>query len=442
MRNPGIFARKSCSLALGVIGLLAVTGCGWFSDDEILEGERIHLRAEPAAVASGEAAAVPLPPAQANSEWSQTNGTASHNLGNLSGPSSLSIVWTADAGAGDSSDGAITSSPIVIGGKIYTLDAGAGLTSFSASSGSKNWRVSLAHAAEAGKEGFGGGLAADGGTIYAATGFGEVMAVSAATGEILWRKGFGAPFRAAPAAAGGLVVAVTRDNRAVGLDGSTGNVRWRMQVASSEAGLLGGASPAIAGRLVALPFTSGELVGIEGGAGRRLWSAVLSGGRKGLARSAITDISGDPVVVGPYVVAANQSGRMIAIDGRSGQRVWTRNLGSASPIWAAGETIFMVSDAAQIMRISVRDGRTLWSTQMPAYRDQKDLENPISYSGPVLVDGRLLLTDSLGNLQSFDAMTGAAGPGVKIGGGSVTGPVVANGTVYVLSDNGTLYAFR
>jgi outer membrane protein assembly factor BamB len=235
---------------------------------------------------------------------------------------------------------------------------------------------------------------------------------------------------------------VTRDNRAVALDGATGNIRWRLQAASSDAGLLGGASPAIAGRLVALPFASGELVGVDGGAGRRLWSAVLSGGRKGFARSAITDISGDPVVVGPFVIAANQSGRMIAIDGRNGQRVWTRNLGSASPIWAAGDTIFMVSDAAQIMRISARDGRTLWASQMPAYKDQKDLDNPISYSGPVLVDGRLLLTDSLGNLLSFDALTGAAGPGVRIDGGSVTGPVVANGTVYVLSDNGTLYAFR
>ena len=102
----------------------------------------------------------------------------------------------------------------------------------------------------------------------------------------------------------------------------------------------------------------------------------------------------------------------------------------------------MVSDAAELMRLSARDGRTLWANQMPAYEDQEDLENPISYSGPVLVDGRLLLTDSVGNLLSFDALTGAAQEGADIGDGSMTGPVVANGTVYVLSDDGTLYAFR
>jgi outer membrane protein assembly factor BamB len=428
---------------LGLIALTALAGCSLFGDDEeILEGERIRLRQDPAVTAVAGAVAVPLPPAQTNTEWTQTNGTASHNLGHLTGPGSLSRIWTGDAGEGSSDDGAITSAPIVVGGNVYTLDAAATVTSFSAGSGARQWQVSLAPGGESGKEGFGGGLAAEGGTIYATTGFGEVLARSAASGEILWRQSFGAPFRAAPAAARGLVVAVTRDNLALGLDGATGKVRWRVSAASSDAGMLGGASPAIAGRLVALPFASGELVGVEGAAGRRLWSAVLSGGRKGLARSAITDISGDPVVVGPYVVAANQSGRMIAIDARSGKRVWTRSLGSAAPIWAAGDTIFLVSDDAKLMRLSVRDGRTLWLSQMPAYEDPEDFEDPISYSGPVLVGGRLLLTDSLGNLLSFDAVSGAAQPGGRVDGGSLTGPVVANGTIYVLSDNGTLNAFR
>ena len=169
---------------------------------------------------------------------------------------------------------------------------------------------------------------------------------------------------------------------------------------------------------------------------------MLSGGRKGLARAAITDVSGDPVVVGSYVVAANQSGRMLAIDGRAGQRAWTRNVGSASPIWAAGESIFLVSDDAKLMQIAARDGTTVWETQLAAFEDVKDLEDAIAYSGPVLVSGRLLFTDSLGNLHAHDAATGQPLGGARISGGSTTGPVVANGTVYVLSDNGTLHAFR
>jgi len=439
MRGPVNSLRSIRFLALGLILLPALAAC---DDGEILEGERIPVRQTVAAPATEAAVEVPLPPAQTNAEWTQTNGAPDHYLGHLAGPAALSQVWSVAAGRGGSDEGAITGAPIVVAGTVYTLDAGATLSAFSASSGARSWQVSLAPGEEKGKEGFGGGLAAEGGKIYAATGFGEVLAVDASSGEILWRQGFGAPFRASPAAVRGLVVAVTRDNRAVALDGATGKLRWRLQAASSDAGILGGASPAIAEQLVILPFTSGELVGVDGNRGRRVWSAVLSGGRKGLARSAITDILGDPVVVGPLVVAANQSGRMVAIDGRNGRRVWTRTVGSAAPLWAAGKTIFMISDEAELMRISAGDGRTLWTTQLPAYRDPEDRKDSISYSGPVLVNGRLLLSDSLGNLLSFDAQSGTEQSQTRLEGGSLTGPVVANGTVYVLSDSGSLHAFR
>jgi outer membrane protein assembly factor BamB len=443
MQSPDVTVRPVSRrwarlVGLGLITLPVLLGC---SDDEVLEGERVRLRvaATPVQVATE---SVPLPPAQPNAEWTQTNGGPTHNLGHLAGPVGLSRAWTADAGRGSSNEGAITSAPIVVGGTVYTLDAAATLSAFSATSGARSWQVSLAPEGERGNEGFGGGLAAEGDTVYATTGFGEVLAVSAASGDIKWRESFGAPFRAAPAVSQGLVVAVTRDNRAVALSGATGDLRWRLQGASSDAGTLGGASPAIIRRLVILPYASGELVGVDGRRARRIWSAVLSGGHKGLARSAITDISGDPVVIEPLVIAANQSGRMIAVDGRNGQRVWTRNVGSAAPLWAAGETIFLVSDDAQLMRIAARDGRTIWSVQLPAYKDPDDRDNAISYSGPVLVNGRLLLTDSLGNLLAFDAQTGSTERGARVEGGSVTGPVVAGGTVYVLSDSGKLHAFR
>ena len=435
-------ARSVKALVIGSVLAAGLGGCGIFGGEEKLEGERVRLRAEPVVAAPADVASSPLPSAQTNSDWTQTNGNSTHNLGHLAGPVSLSRIWSADAGRGSSDDGAITSAPIVLSGTIYTMDAEAVLTAFSSGSGGQNWKVDLTPEGERGKEGFGGGLAADGGTIFAATGFGEILAISATSGEIQWRQSFGAPFRAAPAAANGLVVAVTRDNRAVGLDAADGRVRWRLPAASTDAGLLGGASPVIASQLVVLPYASGELVGVEGRSGRRVWSAVLTGGRKGLARAAITDVSGDPIVVGPYIIAANQSGRMLAIDGRGGRRVWTRNVGSAAPLWAAGDTIFVVSDDAQVMRLSARDGATLWSVQMREFKDEEDREDAIAYSGPVLVSGQLLVTDSLGNLHSFDAMTGAQGVGAKIDGGSLTGPVVANGTVYVLSDKGTLYAFR
>ncbi len=420
---------------------LLLGGCSLFDDEEKLEGERISLRSDPAATA-GVVEEVPLPEIQTNAEWTQTNGTPSHYLGHLAGPAQPSQVWSADAGAGSSRDGAITSPPIVVSGTVYTLDAAAQLSAFDAGSGAERWSISLAPEGESGSEGFGGGIAADGGKIYAATGFGEMLAVNPSSGEILWRQSFGAPFRAAPGARDGVVVAVTRDNSAVAVDGADGKVRWRQRSATSDAGFLGGASPAFAGPLVILPYASGEIVAVQALTGRRLWSAVLSGGRMGTARAAITDVSGDPVLVGSYIVAANQSGRMLAIDARTGQRVWTRSVGSGAPLWGAGDTLFLVTDDAVLMRVSAQDGRTLWEKQLPAYTDPGDRQGAISYSTPVLVSGHLILTDSEGTIYSYDAKSGVGGEIGEISGGSGTGPVVANGTIYILSDGGMLYAYR
>lgn len=432
--------RAGLIAVLAILAALPLGGCGWFDDEEILEGERIRIRPE-AASATQAPTMAPLPEPVRNADWTQTNGNATHNLGHLAGPGALNRAWTANAGSGNDKS-PITSQPIVVGGSIYTLDADGTLMAFDAGTGARRWQSSLVPEGEDAGDGYGGGLAADGGRIFAATGFGELLAIDPASGEIFWRRFFGAPFRAAPAAAEGLVVAVTRDNRAIALTAQDGSERWQLEGGPAQTGLLGGASPAIAGGLAVLPFASGELLAVGTASGRPLWNAVLTSGRRGLARSNIIDITGDPVVVGSFVIAANQAGRMLAVDARSGQRAWTRSIGSQGSIWAAGETVFLVSDDSRLMRVSARDGSVLWATELPAYRDPEDREGPIAYSGPVLAGGRVLVSDSVGNLLAFDPRSGEPQGGTGLDNGSTTGPVVAGGTVYVLSDSGTLHAFR
>ncbi|MEM6357494.1 MAG: PQQ-binding-like beta-propeller repeat protein [Pseudomonadota bacterium] len=450
--------------------LLLPTACSVFEDEDRLEGTRIPVRGERSTsivepVPEGEEPAetanpgpalsfpsadaivaptggAPLPPPREIEAWTQTNAVASHNAGHLSGPASLQRVWTADAGTGNSDEARITSAPVAANGRIFTLDAAAEVRAFNTGSGALAWSTSLAPEGEDGEEGFGGGLAILGPRVFVTTGFGEIVALEAGSGEVAWRTSLGAPFRAGPAAAGGVIVAVTRDNKAFGLSAETGDILWRAPAAVSGAGLLGGASPAIASGAALLPYSSGELVAVQLGNGRRFWSAVLSGGRRGLARSAISDVTGDPVVIGPLAVAANQAGRIVAIEGRTGRRVWTRSFGAVGPLWAAGDTLFMVSDAAELLRLSARNGATVWSTTLPAFEDPEDREDPIGYSGPVLVEGRILVTSSLGELLAFEGVGGQPVATTELTGGSITGPIVFDGTVFVLTDDATLEAYR
>jgi outer membrane protein assembly factor BamB len=59
-----------------------------------------------------------------------------------------------------------------------------------------------------------------------------------------------------------------------------------------------------------------------------------------------------------------------------------------------------------------------------------------------LAGGRLVVVRSNGALLQFDPKDGAGLSTLSIGPRTLLPPVVANGTVYTLSEDGTLSAFR
>jgi outer membrane protein assembly factor BamB len=428
-----------------LLAALALAGCGVFSDDDPpLPGNRVPLRQ------TGRDAPMPadlarplmdLGPARALAEWPQPNGTASRAPGHLEAPSGLTRAWQTDIGAGSGSSGRITSAPVVAGGKVFALDAAGGVAAVDAGSGRIVWRASIVPEGQGSSDGFGGGVAVIDGRLIVATGFGEVLALGVNDGQVIWRRAVGAPIRSAPAVDDGRVVVVTRDNGALGLRAETGDVLWNIVGTSAgSAGVLQASAPAMAGGLAVLPFTSGELVAVSAASGRVAWADALAGGRRGLARAMITDISGDPVIAGIGVFAANASGQMVAIDARSGRRGWLVPFGSNNPAWVVGQTLFVITDNARLMRLSASTGETIWSTDLPEFEDT-GRSRAVAYGGPVVAGGRVFLTSSDDALLVFDPETGREVQRVDIPGSS-TGPVIAGGALFVLSDNGTLSAFR
>src|SRR5499426_427294 len=175
-----------------------------FAEKEVpLPGKRISV-IQQENVASDLAAAdkpIALPPPRQNDSWSQPGGVANNSPGHLMLAGALKSAWSADVGTGSSFYGKLTASPIVYDGKVFTLDAAGAVSAFNAGGGAAVWRTSTTPQGEKDQEGFGGGLAADGGRVYAGTGFGQVVALDAKSGKKLWEKSVGAPVRSSPTAA-------------------------------------------------------------------------------------------------------------------------------------------------------------------------------------------------------------------------------------------------
>ncbi len=440
--------RKSLALLAGAALL------GACADKEvILTGERFALREpfysvpadlapEPAEEPAVETAFVA--PAQVSSaSWTHTAGTPAHLPGHAAFSAQPGLAWSVGIGQGNTRKHRITSDPVVADGRIFTLDSRSTVAAVS-TAGAKLWSRDLTPASDRQNDASGGGVAVAGSRVFATTGFGEVVALDAASGAEIWRQRLEAPATAAPTVVEGLVYVVSRDNLASAIDAENGRVRWQLPGTPDVSGMIGGAAPAVTERVAIFPMGSGELVAALRQGGVRIWGTPVSGKRRGAAYANITDITADPVIADGVIYTGNQSGRAAAIDLSSGRRIWTARDGAYGPVAVAGNSVFLISDQADLIRLDAATGREIWSNELPYFRREKARRSKAIFAhfGPVLAGNRLWVASDDGTLRAYDPETGAERATLGIPGGAASSMAVAGGTMYLISGRGQLLAFR
>ncbi len=412
-----------------------------------LPGKRIPVMQSNNNVVTGEladaSAPILLPPAQLNQDWTQPGGVASNAPGNLAFNGAAQEAWSTDAGTGSGSSGRVTASPVVYADRIFVLDAESNLAAFSTSGGSALWRVALKPERENASGGwfslggggagggYGGGLAVDNGRLYAATGFGNVVALDPQTGKKLWEKLLEAPVRASPTAAADKVFVVTLDGRFYCLAGADGGELWSARGLPQQASLINNASPAIEGDIVVVPYPSGDLVALKIADGSPAWSESLTRTRTTSEITAMSDAA-RPVIDNGTVFAVGHAGRMIATQAATGERKWSLNIPGMQPPAVAGGSVFVVDTNGQLMAISRQDGKIQWTAKLPG----------AAWSGPTLANGSLWLASAKGELVGVEAATGRILTQKDIGTPIYIAPVVAQGRMYILTDSAKLISLN
>ncbi|MEE8535810.1 MAG: PQQ-binding-like beta-propeller repeat protein [Kiloniellales bacterium] len=412
--------------------------------EEVLPGERVAILALDQGLTPDPAIAdipVRLAEPYVNKAWTHYGGGPTHAMHHLSLGEAPRKIWSRDVGTGSSDARALLAQPLVADGVVYSMDALSTVTAYDAGTGKVLWRADLEPEDE--DDGyFGGGIAYDGGRIFVSTGFARAFALDAKTGDILWQQRVPAPVRAAPAVAEGRVFVITLDNQTIALSASDGRQLWRHSGIQETTTLIGGASPAVSGSTLVVPYSSGEIVGLLAENGRLLWGDNLASVNRFDPLGDVAHIRGTPVIDRGMVYAISHSGRMVAIDLRRGERAWERPIGGVEMPWVAGEYIFVLTNDAQLLCITRKEGRIRWIRPLPRFRDPEDQEGPIHWTGPVLASDRLIVAGSEGEAISISPYTGQVLGLVDLPGGAAVAPVVADGGLYFLTDGGTLVALR
>jgi outer membrane protein assembly factor BamB len=359
--------------------------------------------------------------------------------GNLAG--GLKRIWSTEVGKGGAYRQRITAQPLISGSQVFTMDTDGTVASFDLGTGHRLWSTSTKPKKNRSSN-LGGGIAVADGRVYAATGRGELLALDVGSGDILWRVDLGGPARSSPTVVGGAVFIVTIDQRLIAASTDGGKPLWSYEAPPTNTGMLPQSAPAVADGLVVAGFESGDLAAVHQDTGLIAWSDNL-GAMKGTASLIeFSTVRGSAVVENGIVYAIGLGGLMAALDLRSGRRVWDRDIAGANMPWLAGDTLFIVSTEQKVAAINKSDGTVHWVTELPRFENPKRTKGLISWAGPTLIGGKLILVSTNQHMAILDPLDGKLVSNQEIDNTASMAPIAAQGTVLLLADDAVLTAYR
>jgi outer membrane protein assembly factor BamB len=318
------------------------------------------------------------------------------------------------------------------------------------------------------------GPAIDNGLVFAASHKGEMVAVNLDTGRNVWVKKLKMPISAGPAAGFGIVVAGSSKGAVVALDGATGRQLWRVQINSE---LL--SSPAVSEKVVLIRSVDGRLHGLDTHTGKSLWSVEQQVPRLSLRGTAI------PVVAKDSAISGFDNGKVMAVSLTTGDTIWDTALASPhgrteldrlvdidSAVRVVGDNVFAAGFQGRTAMLALDSGQLWWSHDMSSYRGlavdadnlyvtqsdgivvamrqrdgaemwRNDKLKRRGLSTPIVTTDAIAIADFQGYIHWLDKGTGVLVARQRVAKQRVSNPPAgADDTIVVLTDGGTLAAYR
>ncbi len=381
---------------------------------------------------------VNLPPPVLNADWPQAGGTPAHVMNNVQ-LGELTRSWRRSIGEGGGYRRKITASPVVAGGRVFTMDSDGTVSAFDLANGTRHWTTDTEPKKDRSSN-LGGGLAVVGGTVFATTGRAEALAIDAQTGKITWRSPLDTPARSAPTIAENRLYVSTLDNRMLALSVPDGKRLWSYQASSVATSVLGEPAPAYTDGLLVGGFGSGDLVTLRADTGTLAWSDSLASARGRNSLADLSAIRGQPVIADNVVYAIGVGGVMLALDLRSGRRLWEREASGQLTPWVAGDWLFVLTEDQTLACISRADGRVRWLSQLPRYGNVERSRDPIFWTGPLLGGKYLYCAGSTEKLIAVNPANGDVLGEQDLPDKVSVAMVAAGGKLLVVTDDSTLSA--
>ncbi|BDH44939.1 outer membrane protein assembly factor BamB [Salmonella enterica subsp. enterica serovar Choleraesuis] len=326
--------------------------------------------------------------------------------------------------------------PAVQDSVVYAADRKGTVRALNVADGKEVWTVDLSE-----KTGFfsknlpallSGGVTVSGGHVYIGSEKAKVFALNTSDGSIAWQSDVAGEAVSRPTVSDGVVLVHTSNGILQALDENSGAVKWTVNLDMPALSLRGESAPATAYGAAIVGGDNGRVSAVLLQQGQMIWQQRISQATGATEISRLGDVDMTPVIQNGVVYALAYNGNLTALDLRSGQIMWKRELGSVNDLIVDGNNIYVVDQNDRVMAMTTDGGVTLWTQNDLAHRN---------LTAPALYNGYLVVGDAEGYLHWINNSDGRFVAQEKLdSSGLQTEPVVAEGKLFIQAKDGTLYA--
>jgi outer membrane protein assembly factor BamB len=270
---------------------------------------------------------------------------------------------------------------------------------------------------------------------YVGSDDGNVYAFDAVMGTKLWNYTTGAVVLSSPATDGSVVYVGSMDANLYALSASTGAKIWNFTTGAQIH-----SSPGLSDGKVYVGSDDGKVYAFDASTGAQAWNYKLSDG----------PVYSDPSVTSGIVYIGSYNGTVYALNASTGAKVWSYQTGTYPLMYAdmqrasvtscpavVGGIVYVTSEDGYVYALNALTGSEIWHFQTSGiWLDS----SPAITNGVVYVEcSGFAVNHSDQQLYALDASTGKQIQTWSIGG--TCSAALYDGTVYVASNNGTIYAF-
>ena len=339
----------------------------------------------------------------------------------LTNPQAVRVLWSASIGRGEN----FAFSPRIVGDSVYVAGRDGSVARLDASTGQPRWRTQAGSRLSA-------GVGSDGRLVVVASDEGEVFAFDAQSGTLRWRARVSSEVLATPDLSEDIVLVRSADSRVFALNADDGKRRWVYQRAGAALSVRTPAGLTARSGAVFAGFPGGRLVAVSLANGNAAWEAAVAAPRGATELERVTDVVGEPALLGREVCAAAYQGRVACYDAQTGNAIWAREASTLTGVSVDARYAYLSDARGSVQALDRSSGQSVWKQDRLSYRQ---------LSLPLPLGAEIVVGDLQGYVHFLARDSGAFVARTPTDGGRILAiPLRLPNGVLIQTANGGLFA--